>query len=76
MPASLVQNKSILAIDVGAAVTRAVLFDVVEGQYRFVASGQAHSTAEAPFKDVGMGVREAITNLQISLVSTLLGSHR
>lgn len=41
MPASLVQNESILAIDVGAAVTRAVMFDVVEGQYRFVASGQA-----------------------------------
>jgi len=75
MPASLVQNESILAIDVGAAVTRAVLFDVVEGQYRFVASGQAPSTAEAPFKDIGMGVREAITNLQNILGSTLLGSH-
>jgi glycerol kinase len=54
MPASLVQNESILAIDVGATSTRAVLFDVVEGQYRFVASGQAPSTAEAPFKDIGM----------------------
>jgi hypothetical protein len=64
MPASLVQNESILAIDVGATMTRAVLFDVVEGQYRFVASGQAPSTAEAPFKDIGLGVREAITNLQ------------
>lgn len=64
MPTSLVQNESILAIDVGAAVTRAVLFDVVEGQYRFVASGQAPSTAEAPFKDIGIGVREAITSLQ------------
>ena len=75
MPASLVQNESILAIDVGAAMTRAVLFDVVEGQYRFVASGQAPSTAEAPFKDIGMGVRGAITNLQNILGSTLLGSH-
>jgi len=74
MPASLVQNESILAIDVGAAVTRAVLFDVVEGQYRFVASGQAPSTADAPFKDIGMGVREAITNLQNILGATLLGS--
>jgi hypothetical protein len=75
MPASLVQNESILAIDVGAAVTRAVLFDVVEGQYRFVASGQAPSTAEAPFKDIGMGVREAITNLQKVTGATLLGPH-
>ncbi len=74
MPASLVQNESILAIDVGATMTRAVLFDVVEGQYRFVASGQAPSTAEAPFKDIGLGVREALTNLQnitgAALIST------
>jgi hypothetical protein len=75
MPASLVQNESILAIDVGATMTRAVLFDVVEGQYRFVASGQAPSTAEAPFKDIGIGVREAITNLQNVTGSTLLGPH-
>ena len=75
MPASLVQNESILAIDVGAAVTRAVLFDVVEGQYRFVASGQAPSTAETPFKDIGIGVREAITNLQNVTGTVLLGPH-
>src|SRR5512141_3414291 len=73
MPASLVQNESVLAIDVGATTTRAVLFDVVEGQYRFVASGQAPSTAEMPFKDVGIGVREAITNLQNITGTTLLG---
>lgn len=75
MPASLVQNESILALDVGTAVTRAVLFDVVEGQYRFVASGQAPTTAEAPFKDIGIGVREAITNLQNILGTTLLGQN-
>src|SRR5512142_562236 len=75
MPASLVQNESILAIDVGATSTRAVLFDVVEGQYRFVASGQAPSTAESPFKDIGIGVREAITNLQKVTGATLLGPH-
>jgi len=74
MPASLVQNESILAIDVGATVTRAVLFDVVEGQYRFVASGQAPSTAEAPFRDTGIGVREAITQLQNITGAALLGA--
>ena len=73
MPASLVQNESILAIEVGTAVTRAVLFDVVEGQYRLVASGRAPSTAEAPFKDIGIGVREAIANLQTITGGTLLG---
>jgi hypothetical protein len=75
MPSSLVQNESILAIDVGATTTRAVLFDVVEGQYRFVASAQAPSTAEAPFKDIGIGVREAISNLQQITGSPLLGEH-
>ena len=73
MPASLVQNESILAIDVGATVTRAVMFDVVDGQYRFIASGQAPSTAEAPFRDIGIGVREAIINLQNIIGATLLG---
>jgi hypothetical protein len=40
----------------------------------FVASGQAPSTAEAPFKDIGMGVREAITNLQNITGAPLLGA--
>jgi len=74
MPSSLVQNESVLAIEVGAAVTHVVLFDVVEGQYRFVASGQAPSTAEAPFKDIGIGVREAIAHLQTVTGSKILGS--
>ncbi|MGE5462015.1 MAG: glutamate mutase L [Syntrophothermus sp.] len=74
MPASLVQNESILAIDAGATMTRAVLFDVVEGQYRFVASAQAPSTAEAPFKDIGLGIREAITHLQNITGAALLGA--
>lgn len=76
MPTSLVQNESILAIEVGAAVTRAVLFDVVEGQYRFVAAGQAPTTAEAPFKDVGIGVREAISTLQNVTGARLLSGDR
>src|SRR6185503_6788872 len=76
MPASLVQNESILAIDVGATVTRAVLFDVVEGQYRFVAAGQAPTTAEAPFKDIGIGVREAIESLQSVTNSKILAPDR
>lgn len=73
MPTSLVQNESILAIEVGTAVTRAVLFDVVEGQYRFVASGKAPSTAEAPFRDIGIGVREAVAALQEITGGILLG---
>ncbi len=76
MPSSLVDGNSLLAIDVGAANTRAVLFDVVEGEYRFVASGTAPSTAEAPFKDVSEGARNAILNLQMILGKTLLDASR
>ena len=47
---SLAQGESVLAVDVGGATTRAVLFDIVEGAYRFVASGSAASTAEAEAK--------------------------
>lgn len=75
MPTSLVQNESILAIEVGSATTRAALFDVVEGQYRFVAAGKAPSTAEAPFRDIGIGVREAISGLQQVTGGRLLGQN-
>lgn len=64
MPVSLLQDTSLLAVNVGASSTRAVLFDVVEGQYRFIASGQAPSTAEAPFKDITLGVIQSINDLQ------------
>jgi hypothetical protein len=76
MTSSLIDGNSILAVDVGAANTRAVMFDVVEGGYRFVASGIAPSTAEAPFKDVSEGVRNAIINLQAVLGKTLLDGSR
>jgi hypothetical protein len=76
MPSSLVDGNSLLALDVGAANTRAVLFDVVEGEYRFIASGTAPSTAEAPFRDIGEGARNAIENLQSVLGRNLLDSAR
>ena len=76
MPTSLVTSNSLLAIDVGAANTRAVLFDVIEGEYRFVASGTAPSTAEAPVKDASEGARNAIQSLQNILKKTLLDASR
>lgn len=76
MPSSLVDGNSLLAVDVGAANTRAVLFDVVEGEYRFIASGIAPSTAEAPFKDVLEGVRNAVASLQTVLGRNLLDASR
>jgi hypothetical protein len=60
----MVDAESLLAIDIGTVTTRAALFDAVEGSYRFIASGQAPSTAAAPFKDISEGVHRAIDNLQ------------
>ncbi|MEW6402766.1 MAG: glutamate mutase L [Chloroflexota bacterium] len=76
MPASIVEGNSLLAIDIGAASTRAVFFDVVEGEYRFVAAGQAPSTAEAPIKDVSEGARNAIQSLQSVIGRSLLDGSR
>jgi hypothetical protein len=77
MPASLVDADSLLAVDVGSVTTRAALFDVVEGHYRFIASGQAPSTAAAPYRDVSEGVRLAIENLQFITGRKFLGeSHQ
>ena len=64
MPVSLIEGDSLLAVDIGAATTRAVLFDIVEGQYRFLSAGQAPSTAQAPYKDVSEGVRSAIHQVE------------
>lgn len=76
MPTSLIEGESLLAVDVGATATRAVLFDVVEGNYRFVAIGQSPTTAEAPFRDIGLGVREAIANIQSVTGRTFLNKER
>jgi hypothetical protein len=55
---------SLLAIDVGEVNTRAALFDIVEGRYRFLAIGSAPTTAAAPYNHIGEGIRLAIDNLQ------------
>jgi uncharacterized protein (TIGR01319 family) len=56
--------ESLLAIDVGSVHTRAMLFDVAEDRYHFVAQGKSLSTAGAPFHDVSEGVRLAVEELQ------------
>lgn len=76
MPTSLVEGASLLAVDVGATMTRAALFDVVEGSYRIVALGSAPSTAEAPARDISVGVREAIEKLQAVSGRSFLGKDR
>ena len=64
MPVSLLEDSSLLGVNVGASTTHAVLFDVVDGQYRFIALGQAPSTVHAPINDISLGVHQAISELQ------------
>lgn len=73
MPTSLVAADSLLAVEVGAVSTRAVLFDVVEGRYRFLASSAVPSTAVAPFLNVSEGVHMALDRLQKITSRTLIG---
>jgi hypothetical protein len=76
MSGSLVEADSLLAVDVGTVTTRAALFDVVEDHYRFIASGNAPTTAAAPYKDLNEGVRLAIENLQTVTGRKFLGDDR
>ncbi len=64
MTTSLVDAESILVLDIGTLHTRALFFDVVDGQYRFLAAASAATTAEAPFYDVREGVHAAVLQLQ------------
>ena len=56
--------ETILAADFGTATTRVSLFDVVEGVFRYVASGEAPSTLTPPYSDASEGLRHALLDLQ------------
>ncbi len=64
MTQSIVDAESVLVIDIGSVHTRALLFDVVDGQYRFIAANRATSTANAPFFDISEGILQALLRLQ------------
>ncbi|MBI3242214.1 MAG: glutamate mutase L [Chloroflexi bacterium] len=55
---------SILVVDIGNITTRAALFDIVSGDFRFVAGGEARSTAEPPYANVEEGLHHALEELQ------------
>lgn len=58
------ETLSLLAIDLGTVYTRAFLFDVVEGQYSFIASGGAPNTMKKPYCDINEGLHRAFTQLE------------
>jgi hypothetical protein len=72
MPISLVEGKSLLALDIGAVTTRASYFDVVEGRYRFIGMGQSPTTLNTPARDLGVGMLQAIQNLQALIGNPLV----
>ncbi len=61
---SLIDAESVLTVDVGSVNTRVLLFDVVDGQYHFVSSASAPTTAGVPFYDIGEGFHLALQRLQ------------
>lgn len=54
---------NILATDCGSTTTKAILIERLDGEYRLSTRGEAPTTVEAPFEDVTMGVRNAITEI-------------
>ncbi len=76
MTTSLVDAESVLAVEIGSIHTRALLFDVVDGQYRFIGAGRAPTTTHSPFFDISEGIHLAISNLQEITARILLEESR
>lgn len=55
---------SILALDCGAVLTKAVLLDRVNGIYRFIARGEALTTVKPPWQDIAVGAQAAIEQVE------------
>jgi len=56
--------KVILATDCGSTTSKARFFKKLGNEYRFIASGEAPTTVEAPYEDVTLGVRNAIREVE------------
>ncbi|HEY3396914.1 MAG TPA: glutamate mutase L [Armatimonadota bacterium] len=54
----------ILATDCGSTTTKAILIERVGDEYRLRLRGEAPTTVEAPYEDVIVGVRNAITEVE------------
>ncbi|MCW5875521.1 MAG: glutamate mutase L [Anaerolineales bacterium] len=74
MSEAVQHGQSLVAVDVGSVNTRAHFFDVVEGRYRFLATGEAPSTGSAPAFDINLAVLEALNRLQEFVGRTLVSN--
>src|SRR4030042_563676 len=55
---------SILATDCGSTTSKARFFKKIGNEYRYVASGEAPTTVEAPYENVTLGVRNAVREIE------------
>ena len=56
--------RSILATDCGSTTTKAILIELMDGEYRLQVRGEAPTTVEAPFEDVTKGVLNAVGEVE------------
>ena len=54
----------ILATDCGSTTTKAILIELIDGEYRLTCRGEAPTTVEAPFEDVTRGVLNSIIEIE------------
>ncbi len=54
----------ILATDCGSTTSKARFFKKIGDEYRYVTSGEAPTTVEAPYEDVTLGVRNAVREVE------------
>ena len=54
----------IVATDCGSTTTKAILIEIVDGEYRQTYRGEAPTTVESPFEDVTRGVLNAIQEIE------------
>ncbi len=71
--ASTASIESMLVIDCGSTTTQAVLVDLVDKRYRFIARGEAASTVACEDGDVMAGVRSAIRQVEEITGRSFLG---
>ena len=66
---------SILVADCGSSLTRVSLLEQTEAGYCFVAHAVAPTTAEPPWSDVSLGVRQAMEQIAAASGRTLVDEH-
>ena len=58
--------ESLLVADIGSVTTKVGFIDRVDGEFRFVGTGTSMTTADAPIRDVLVGVRHAIERVELN----------